>query len=136
MKQYIDMGVPSGILWAESNVNGYFEFEEAIERFGNELPTKEEFEELLDCCYHRWDKERKGIEFLSKNGNTLFFPAIGDSCSDGPNINFAGQYGHYWSSTPFFDNVYSYDLYFSDCETFVDACDCNYDYAIRLVKRK
>ncbi len=36
--EYIDLGLPSGTLWATENEEGYFTFDEAVEKYGDSLP--------------------------------------------------------------------------------------------------
>ena len=46
---YVDLGLPSGTLWRNSNEGGdyaRYTYDEAISRFGNKLPTKQQLEEL------------------------------------------------------------------------------------------
>ena len=45
---YVDLGLPSGTLWKGKNEGGWYTYEEAISMFGNLLPTKEQFEELIN----------------------------------------------------------------------------------------
>jgi len=52
-------------------------------RDGYEMPTDNDYNELLDNTDNKWVKNYKniqglnGILFTGKNGNTLFFPAAG-----------------------------------------------------------
>lgn len=69
----------NNLLWDTENLKiegkKHFTHQEALEAaasVGKRLPTEEEFEELLKLP-HKWNKERKGIEFE----NELFFPAMG-----------------------------------------------------------
>lgn len=79
---YIDLGLPSGTLWADKNVraslctdNGdYFTWEKA-QQF--ELPTKEQFRELIDNCKWEWRENLKGCDVIGKNGTSIFLPAAG-----------------------------------------------------------
>lgn len=75
--EYIDLGLPSGNLWAAENEEGYYTFDEAVAKFWDNLPTKEDFEELVAHCWKRWDDERKGMEFMGDNGKKLFLPVQG-----------------------------------------------------------
>lgn len=51
---YVDLGLPSGTKWKSVNetggTNGVYTFREALAAFGNRLPTKERFVELLNSC--------------------------------------------------------------------------------------
>ena len=64
------------------------------------LPTKSEFDELIDKCTWTWTKLNgvDGYEVKSKkNGNSIFLPAAGNCSGDTP--HYQGSYGFYWSST-------------------------------------
>lgn len=64
------------------------------------LPTKAEFEELLNEC--KWQLTTKGgkrgYKVTAPNGNHIFLPAAG-YCS-GSSSYHAGGYGGYWSASP------------------------------------
>lgn len=75
--KWIDLGLPSGTLWAEQNENGYYDEYRAQKKFLKSLPRKEDFFELIKHCWKRWDPERIGLEFMGPNGAKLFFPALG-----------------------------------------------------------
>lgn len=105
---YIDLGLPSGTLWAETNEKGFYTFDEAQEKYGAKVPSVEQWKELLKC-FKRWDDERKGLEILGENGNKLFLPAAGYRF--GTDVNDVGSYGYYWSSTPNDEND-AYNVYF------------------------
>lgn len=97
--EYIDLGLPSGNLWAAENEEGYYTFDEAVAKFGDCLPTKDDFEELLEHCWKRWDNERKGLEFMGDNGAKIFLPASG--FRNGSDVGNMQGNGYYWSATPF-----------------------------------
>lgn len=72
------MGLPSGTLWASENEEGYFTFDEAVEKFGNNLPARWQFCELVENCDCVFDIEKRALICKSKfNGNTIEFPALG-----------------------------------------------------------
>lgn len=61
------------------------------------IPTKEQFEELLNAC--RWLWMDGGYKVTGPNGNSIVLPAAGYCyCSGG--VSGKGDYGNYWSSTP------------------------------------
>ena len=96
--EYIDLGLPSGTLWKEANeTDKYYTYEEAVDRFGDQLPTKEQCEELKDKCQWTWNGS--GYEVTGPNGNSIFLPVAGYRDCDG-DVRVAGSYGGYWSSTP------------------------------------
>lgn len=116
-REYVDLGLPSGTLWAVENEEGYYTFDEANDEFKENMPSKEDFKELVRECFHRWNDELKGIEFLSPyNGNTIFFPASGYRSISIGSMSSVGIYGYNWSSSP--DNsVSGYNLTFNSVNT-------------------
>ena len=64
------------------------------------MPTLNEIKELQDNCTRAWTTQNgvEGYKVTSKkNGNSIFLPAAGYRWDD--NLNSAGSYGSYWSST-------------------------------------
>lgn len=109
---WVDLGLPSGTLWAETNVknpldnNPYWTWDDIMSSaYKNHVPTKEQLLELKDghYCKWSWDNERAGYEVVSKkNGNSIFLPAGGwlESAVAGER-----SYGFYWSSTVLHKNA-------------------------------
>ena len=65
---YVDLGLPSGTLWKDQNeIAGLYTYEQAMEKFGNELPTKEQLEELQTSCRWTWTGSSYRVE--GPNGN-------------------------------------------------------------------
>lgn len=147
--ELIDLGLPSGNLWADRNIgadspeqNGlYFAWGETVgftaeqvnakerrftwsqykaaERYGKltpeidaaraylgdyyNIPTKDDFEELLAYCESIITINYNGLMvsgriFRSKiNGNSIFLPAAG-RCSFS-SLQYEGEFGMYWSAT-------------------------------------
>lgn len=95
---YVDLGLPSGTLWKKDNeAGGFYTYDQAIAKFGNSLPTKEQWEELISSC--RWTWTGSGYRVVSPNGQSIVLPAAG--CRDCyGSVNYVGSYGYYWSSTP------------------------------------
>lgn len=50
---WVDLGLPSGILWS-SQYSGTMTFNEAMERFPGQIPTPEQFEELVKACREKF----------------------------------------------------------------------------------
>ena len=95
---YIDLGLPSGTKWRnQTEAGGFYTYEEAMSRFRNELPTKEQWMELKKKCIWTWTD--KGYKVVGPNGNSIFLPAKGwrncNGSTDGGDMG-----GLYYSSTP------------------------------------
>ena len=81
------------------------------------MPTKDEFQELLDKTTNEWVENYKGSgvngrKFTASNGNSIFIPAAG-YCYNG-SVHDVGGNGSVWSSS--LNTSYPYnvwDLYFS-----------------------
>lgn len=70
------------------------------------MPTLDDIKELYANCKSEWTtyKGVKGEKFTSKiNGNSIFLPAAGFRING--DLKFAGDYGLYWSSTQYPDNL-------------------------------
>ena len=139
--EYVNLGLPSGLLWATCNVGAnapeeygdYFSWGEtqpkdsylsdsytysdnptvlpsdhdaATANWGNcwRMPTKEEYEELYNNTTVTWTQQNgvNGRLFTAANGNSLFLPAAGYRW-DGE-LDDAGDWGLYWSSSPYTDD--------------------------------
>ena len=82
---YVDLGLPSGTLWKNADeICGSISYEEAVSRYGNNMPTLEQLVELKTFC--TWTKTSGGYNVTGPNNITIFFPV--------PNKK------GYWSSTP------------------------------------
>lgn len=100
-KEYVDMGLPSGTLWASENEKGYFNFDEAVEKFGNNLPARWQFCELVENSDCYFDTDENAFVFESNfNGNMVKFSTLGYRIFDGNEFIGVDQYGDYWSRTP------------------------------------
>lgn len=86
--EYIDLGLPSGTLWAAEREKGHFIFPEAVKAFGDGLPKLWQLCELWENCTIEGDR------FIGPNGNGIRFPK-----------------GGYWSSTES-DGDFAYSLCF------------------------
>ncbi len=92
---YVDLGL--SVYWKNSDeknppdATGYT-YDDAMKKFGNQLPTKAQCEELKSKCTWTWDSSKKGYNVKGRNGNSIFLPASGDDVYN--------MFGYYWSSTP------------------------------------
>ena len=95
--EFIDLGLPSGRLWATENEEGYFTYDKAKEKFGEMLPKPEAFKELWKNCQWLWDLKNKGMIVVGPNKNTILLPVCGYRVTDGCYIhNYS--HGYYCSS--------------------------------------
>ena len=96
------------------DINGNVEYDAARANWGGSwrLPTKAEYEELLNNC--QWTfitmGTHNGYKVIGPNGNYIFLPAAGYRY--GASLYDSGSNGRYWSSSPYAAK-YSYELYFS-----------------------
>lgn len=138
---YVDLGLPSGTLWANENVKNrkkedkFLSFDEALEDFGDKLPTKEDWQELIDYSRYEWNAQRKGYDITGPNGNSIFLPAS-EIIIDNIRLE-AGDTGRYWSSTPDESNeADAFYLFFGPYG--IDPANYGFRYrkfAIRLCKK-
>ena len=144
--RYVDLGFPSGTLWKsvnETNPNdeyNFYTYDEAKATFGGQLPTQEQFRELLSLCTYTWDNVKKGVNFVSTiNGKSIFLPAAGfRNCGSGSVEEGVGSWGYYWSSsTEIYDSRSKCYLRFfpgsSGVNGSVNACEGCCGYSVRLV---
>lgn len=135
---FVDLGLPSGKLWATENVKdengdeGHFTFDEAIEAFGKNLPSKEDWKELFNNCSYKWNRKRKGYDVTGPNGNTISLPAAGYRY--GASVCYVGISGFYWSSSVL--NAYrAYSVLFSSGDLNTRNRRIRYDgFSVRLVR--
>lgn len=133
---YVDLGLPSGTKWKvdnETNPNdeyNFYTYDEALESFVDKLPTKEQFEELKDCC--QWSWNGGGYRVKGRNGNSITLPAAGRRKCDWE-VSNVGSLGGYWSSTSNgSDNAWA--LGFNSDEINVANNGRCYGRSVRLVK--
>lgn len=143
--EYIDLGLPSGTLWRDMNEKDgdvtFFTYQEAISKYGEELPTKSQFEELVTSCTWKW--KDKYCKVIGPNGKYIILPALGGfGCDEYANSNYYADIdGDFWTSTQasdfFYDPrswVFSFSLYLKTTD-FVETLYCH-RLSIRLVKKQ
>lgn len=145
--EYIDLGLPSGNLWADCNVGTedyresgkYYSYDEALKLQTKEelLPSKQDFQELIDHCKWEWKEltHCNGYHITGSNGNSIFLSASG-YCIDSFRYR-VGEYGYYRSFTlnKSHDNN-AYSLFFHDCGYNMHWYDYCFKNTIRLIKKK
>lgn len=141
MKQeFVDLGLPSGTLWSKHNVKiankkHFTHYEISLIEYitGYNVPSKEDFEELINHCKWEWKTigRTKGYKVTGPNGNSIFLSASG--CCSGTSLYGAGSNGIYWSSR-YSSSGYAYFLYFSSSDKDVSDDGRYYGFSVRLVK--
>ena len=102
--EYVDLGLPSGTKWKTTNeinpnvTNDLYTYDEAIQKFGNQLPTSKQWMELKTECDWSWNDIKKGYEVTGPNGKSIFMPAEGFRGCRGE-VSPGGSSGYYWSYT-------------------------------------
>lgn len=94
---YVDLDLPSGTFWKDSNESGYYQYNDAVRQFGNSLPTREQAYELQRYCTWKWNGY--GYTITGRNGNSIFLPALGYRNCEG-NIWGVNEYGDYMYYDP------------------------------------
>ena len=137
--------VLNGLEWDTENlvIDGktHFACEEAkteAAKLGKRLPTKSEFEALLQL-HHVFDEEKHGMWFAEnqadlKSSKSLFLPAAGFSHVSLDYISDVGENGCYWSDTFYLQTKSAYRLNFNKINN-GNMCtlDRNYSYTVRCV---
>lgn len=131
--EWVDLGLPSGTLWRSTNEEEFYTYDEAVENFGDQLPTKEQLEELKEKCTWVW-QDNGGYKVIGQNGNFIILPASGYRFCNG-GVSYVGTYGHYWLSAPsgsgYACNFYFYSSGVRMCRDY--RCSGQ---SVRLVKNK
>lgn len=99
---YVDLGLPSGTYWKDKNESGYYEMNEAIRVFGDRMPTRAQFEELITYCewtFSGWGVSDEYYRVTGPNGNSIVLPLAGEILIENDSRYGYGQAGTYWSST-------------------------------------
>ena len=95
---FVDLGLPSGRLWATENAPGFYTFDEAVDIFGELLPKGSAMVELIEESEVSWNREKKGLDITGPNGNTIFLPADGYRWE--MEVNNVKLEGDYWTRMP------------------------------------
>lgn len=128
---YVDLGLRSGTQWKDQNESGgFYTYDEAVSKFGNSLPTKEQLEELKSAC--RWTWNGNGYKVIGPSGESIFLPAESLRYCDGI-VGGVGSFGMYWSSTPN-GSEFSWSLYFGPGEVFISDYARCLGQSVRLVR--
>ena len=135
--EYVDLGLSSGTKWKSTNetggYNGFYTFDEAVSAFGDKLPTEEQLEELKDNCTWEW-QNNGGYKVTGQNGNSIVLSAAGYRGCAG-SMNYVGDMGFYWSSTPIEQEDDAWCLNFFSNEVVMEDFDRCSGLSIRLVQK-
>ena len=97
------------------DIAGNVHYDAACANWGSSwrLPTDSECQELVDKCTWTWTTQggHEGYKVTGRNGNSIFLPAAG--WRDGTSLYYAGDYGLYWSSTPYEGTTRHASIYFN-----------------------
>ena len=137
--------VLNGLEWDTENlvIDGktHFAYEEAkaeVTKLGKRLPTKNEFDALLQL-HHVFDEEKHGMWFAKnksdlKSDKSLFLPAAGFSHVSLDYISDVGENGCYWSDTSYLQTKLAYRLNFNKINNGnMYRLDGKYSYTVRCV---
>ena len=130
----VDLGLPSGTCWRNSNEGGdnaRYTYDEAVRKFGNKLPTKQQLEELKNKCTWTWTGS--AYKVIGPNGNSIYLPAAGFRNCDG-DVYIVGTKGYYWSSTPYDSDIAWHLNFGSSGEVDLNGDDRCYGLSVRLVQ--
>lgn len=101
---YVDLGLPSGTWWKKNDEEGTYQYHKAIERFGEDLPTKKQCEELIDFC--KWSATCQKSPESSKRKYTFI--------AEGPNgnkIEFTPPFNNISGNSDSFDYLTKTEVY-------------------------
>ena len=121
--EYVDLGLPSGLLWATCNLGAtaesdyglYFAWsatDAAKEAWKGvwRTPSSTDVQELLTNC--KWEWEETGCRVTSKkNGNSIFLPAAGMKDNEGLLMR-NGTYGYYLTTDQ--DEGFVFEMQFNE----------------------
>lgn len=129
---YVDLGLPSGTLWKSENEEGFYNNIDAVAKFGVNLPTKEQYEELNNYC--KYYRTRNSLRFTSRsNGKTIVLPIAGMYDCQGTFYD-DGMEGGYWTSSSD-DDFWRYCALIRNNELQVDEEGSCCRYSVRLAKK-
>lgn len=130
--EFIDLGLPSGRLWATENAPGFYTYDEAVDAFGELLPKGSAMVELIEESEVSWNRKKKGLDITGPNGNTIFLPADGYSWEmEVKNVKLEGEY---WTRMPYSQTL-ARGLGFNSGGVYPLSCNDRSDgFSVRLCK--
>ena len=107
-REYVDLGLTSGTLWASVSEPGLWTYDRAIQDFGGAVPTQEQWNELMNECIWvngysvaegYWGKTQvNGYSIQGPNGKWIFIACQGGVDCEGVKIDSETD-TFYWTST-------------------------------------
>ena len=98
--EYVDLGLPSGTLWAADceRRDGKIIYESYDEAKLRNLPTREQFEELLNVCKWVFIKDIQRHDCVGPNGAVITFP-LGGGLKMSTNLSEQYTSSYFWLRT-------------------------------------
>jgi len=121
---FVDLGLPSGRLWATENAPGFYTYDEAVDTFGELLPKGSAMAELIEESTCIWNDEKEGLDITGPNGTQIFLPADGYTLGSLGGVKAKDDEGNYWTRMPIIPTGARH-LYFTS------GCVCPLDGYIR-----
>lgn len=128
--KFVNLGLPSGTLWAKENLNGKFSGSYSAKYFAEMLPTINQWKELQEYC--RWEWAGNGFMIYGSNKNSIFLPAEGERINN-KIIYEEGKKGNYMV----FDGTEDGLVRFNFWQTSFEFASKSYSQAsVRLINKK
>lgn len=131
-QQYVDLGLPSGTLWKKKNEKDLYEYQDAVSLFENQIPTKKQWEELMNHC--QWQLTNNGYRVVGPNGNSIDLAEEGFVMCDQTEKLSVGGLGIYISSTSSDEEEFYWSLVISANKRFGDDVSDCWKTSVRLVR--
>ena len=128
--EFVDLGLPSGTLWKAVDEPGFYTYDEATSKLGDQLPSNAQLEELKKECVWSWNGN--GYHVTGPNGNFITLPASGYCDCNGSYI-YMGLGGYYWSSTLTDFDAANYIFFDASKVSVYSVNRCN-RFSVRIVK--
>ena len=128
---YVDLGLSSGTLWRSYDEYDFYTEDQAINQFGNKLPTKEQFKELQDACMWNW-QNGVGYKVTGPNGESITLQIKGYKDCSGT-LKEAKLCGYYWTKSRLGREYLVFKFNYNEAYNAVHEL-CNM-YPVRLVTR-
>ena len=121
--QFVDLGLPSGVLWADSDV-------EEPTKVGCSLPSYEQAQELIECCDFYLRGSTDGTRYIGAQGPSgqfVFFPLREYEGTPGPS-------GCCWCRSEASDSEFGYFLLLSEATITIGVGRRSLGFPCRLVR--